>query len=67
MPYGMPAVIEWKYCIEALVILKPQDSFGDFDTPSDLSAIVWNDILNCNIAQWQIIIMYLTYWKVFGS
>ena len=63
--------------------LKPQDSFGEFDnffldrssesagnhqkTPSDLLAIVWNDILSCSIAQWQIIIMYITYGKVFGG
>ena len=34
---------------------------------SDLPAIVLNDILLCNIAQWQIIIMYITYGKVLGG
>ena len=64
---------------------KPQDSFGEFKkyfswssesagnhqkTPSDLPANVLNDILyKCNVAQWQIIIMYITYMygKVFGG
>ena len=63
--------------------LKPQDSFGEFNnlifswssecagnhqkTPSDLPAIVLNDILWCNIAELQIIIVYITYGKVFGG
>ena len=68
--------------IDSEIILKPQDSFGEFKnyfpwssesagnhqkTPSDIPAIVLNDILKCNIAQCQIIIMYLTYGKVFGG
>ena len=63
-------------------ILKPKDSFGEFDNffldlqkvqeiirkhHQTFLQIVWNDILKCNIAQWQIIIMYITYGEVFGG
>ena len=53
--------------------LKPQDSFGEFDKfvlhfqkVQEIIRPSCNCLL-CNIAQWQIIIMYITYRKVFGG
>ena len=61
--------------------LKPQDSFGEFDKFFlDLQKVqeiirkhhqtflqLFEMILKCNIAQWEINIMYITYGKVFGG
>ena len=53
--------------MNSIIFFLISESAGNHQkTPSDLPAIVWNDILQCNIAQWQII-MYITYGKVFGG
>ena len=45
-----------------LDLLKCRKSSGNTIRPSLVPAIVWNDILQCNIAQWQIMnmIMYIS-------
>ena len=70
-------------CIVITIVpLKPQDSFGELGIffldlqkvqeiirkhHQTFCKIAFNDKLQCNIAQWQIIIMYITYGKVFGG
>ena len=39
--------------------LFPESTGNHQKTPSDLPAIALNDKLQCNIAQWQLIIMYM--------